>query len=97
MNDPTCERRYTVKHGFLMGRLTYRKTCGKGEANHEDDNGRKLCGKCFGIWFRKRFKMHPSMEDWYHYHHGNGHSDYEVYIKDQHKYSDDLSPKKMIA
>ncbi len=89
---PTCVRQYVVKDRQNRGR----RTCGKGEANHEDETGRRLCGKCFGVWFRKRFKYHPSMEDWYHYHTGPGHSDYEVYCKPEHKYSDDHSPKKMI-
>jgi len=93
---PTCVRRYVVKEGHWLGTNVYRKTCGKGEANHEDEAGRRLCGKCFAIWFRKRFKHHPSMEDWYHYHHGPGHSDYEVYVKKEHKYSDDHRSKMLI-
>lgn len=96
MSTTTCVRRYTVKDNGMVGRGTYRKTCGKGEANHEDEHGRRLCGKCFGIWFRKCFKFHPSMEDWYHYHHGPGHSDYEVYCKPEHKYSDDHQAKMLI-
>lgn len=71
------------------------KRCGR-RANHYDEHGRWLCGRCFRTWFRKRFNYHPSMEDWYHYHTGETHSDYEVYVKPEHRYSDDHREKMMV-
>lgn len=87
----TCDRMKTVSQSYEMGG-SYRKQCGK-EANHVDEHDRHLCGKCFAAWFRKRFKFHPSMEDWYHYHHGPGHSDYNAFTREKFRYSDDTSAK----